>query len=53
MTTSPTQSTAVMEGLTPDEIRAAIEQMECQGHDLAFNAAMDVSMAFTSIGEGE
>lgn len=50
---SPTQSTALMEGLTPDEIRAAIEQMECQGHDLVCDVDMDVSMAFASIGEGE
>lgn len=51
---SPTNSTALMEGLTPDEIRAAIEQMDCQGHDLVFNATMDISMAFASLdGEGK
>lgn len=52
--TRPAPSSAPMEGLTPDEIRAAIEQMECQGHDLAFNATMDISMAFASLdGEGK
>ena len=52
-TTSPSNSTALMEGLTPEEIRAAIEQMECQGHDLVCDATMDFSMAFASIEEGK
>lgn len=50
---SPTQSTALMEGLTPDEIREAIEQMDSQGHDIAFNATMDFSMAFASNAGGK
>lgn len=55
MTTSssPSNSSALMEGLTPEEIRAAIEQMECHGHDLVFNTTMDFSMAFASIEEGK